>query len=160
MAGEDEDAAALVARGQVVFQAVVAHDVSGDSGGGVAAHLSEFGEKPAQAAVLLFEQCPVLGFGASRKCNLEVAEAEAVETAEEWPDGEGKSDAQAPGSGSWKRAEQAEQEPESEVLHVVFCPDLPPRACVGASFHKSSLPRGQRSPSTWRGLCGCIASLT
>jgi hypothetical protein len=82
MAGEHEDAAAFVAGGEVVLQAVVT-DEGGGLGSGVAAHLAELAELPAERTVDPAQDADALCFRLLRKRAAKIFHACPTQPAEE-----------------------------------------------------------------------------
>ena len=82
VAGEHEDSPAPVAGGEVVLEAFVADEAAGVVAG-VAGHLAELGEKPAEVAVFGAKDVLALGgWARPGKASLEVAQADAAQAAE------------------------------------------------------------------------------
>src|SRR5271163_2893958 len=79
MAGQDEDAFALIASGQIVFEPLVA-DKTLRHALGVARHLAELGQQPAQIAVELSYNLPPLSCRLLGKSEAKIKIAGAAQT--------------------------------------------------------------------------------
>jgi hypothetical protein len=113
--GEDKDAVAAAAGGEVVLETFVAEELLGRGAGG-AGHAAELGHLPAEETVEGAEGALALGFGHVREGEGEIAEADAAEAGDEMP-GEG-SDGGAGGAGDGAREplEDTDDETKAEVL--------------------------------------------
>jgi len=115
VAGEDEDAVAFGAGGEVVIEALVAEEFFGVLAGG-AGHAAELGQLPAEGAEEGAEDAGALGEGFFREGEGEVAQADAAEAGEQMPGEAADGGAGGSGERAGKQAEEGEEQAESGVF--------------------------------------------
>jgi hypothetical protein len=115
MTRDDEDAAALIACLEVVFQTFATKKVRAVFAG-VPGHLAEFGELPAEIAIELLEKHAAFRYGKLRVGKVEVAFAGGAQAAEGMKRNCAYACTQVAGEISGQKAEKLHQKPHCTEL--------------------------------------------